>query len=270
MSTANNSSLIVDQLITYANWFFPGEIDFDRDLEVGIINGSDVQTTSIRRCISNSSLSDHGESPPQGSPKPAARRKNKPAPTPPNSTTPDKHDRKPDDKPPPTPDKPPRPLTSATLNRATYKTPKHEVVNAELPIKHENNIEKQDGNTEAEKKQQTNEINTVTDPSPLNCSENVNEMQDELRSVDAELERSNQEMQKLEKRSNASATLEKSTAEHTLCNKSITETENVEVPVHKLKPVPTEKPHPSTLERRRPVAAPRSITNVIHNTGKHF
>ncbi|XP_076671081.1 rho GTPase-activating protein 44 isoform X2 [Andrena cerasifolii] len=266
MSTANNSSLIVDQLITYANWFFPGEIDFDRDLEVGIINGSDVQTTSIRRCISNSSLSDHGESPPQGSPKPAARRKNKPAPTPPNSTTPDKHDRKPDDKPPPTPDKPPRPLTSATLNRATYKTPKHEVVNTELPIKHENNIEKQDGSTEAEKKQQINEINTVTDPSPLNCSENINEIPDELRSVDAELERSNQEIQKLEKKSNASAALERSSAEHTLCNKSITETENVEVPVHKLKPVPTEKPHPSTLERRRPVAAPRSITNVIHNT----
>jgi len=83
MSTANNSSLIVDQLITYADWFFPGEVDFD--LEIGIMNDTEHQTIGMRRCVSNSSLSDHGESPTQGSPKPAARRKNKPAPTPPSS-----------------------------------------------------------------------------------------------------------------------------------------------------------------------------------------
>ncbi|OXU23218.1 hypothetical protein TSAR_001023 [Trichomalopsis sarcophagae] len=142
MDTANNSSLIVDQLITYADWFFPGEIDFDRELELqqGIVNGSaesNISTTvDMRRCVSNSSLSDHGESPTQGSPKPATRRKNKPAPTPPSaSTTPDKvciqpvhhqhhYEKRPDDKPPPTPDKPPRPIVTAssTINRHTYKT----------------------------------------------------------------------------------------------------------------------------------------------------
>ncbi|XP_054015019.1 rho GTPase-activating protein 44-like isoform X1 [Hylaeus anthracinus] len=265
MSTANNSSLIVDQLITYANWFFPGEIDFDRDLEVGIINGLENQTAGMRRCISNSSLSDHGESPPQGSPKPAARRKNKPAPTPPNSTTPDKHDRKPDDKPPPTPDKPPRPLTSATLNRVTYKAQKHDV-NTELPVKHENNIEKQDGNTEIEIKQQNCEINIITDSPSISCSERINEVQDEVHHTDTELEKSNQEPQKHEQKLNTSVTVEKTTVENALCNKLITETENSEASVHRPKPIPTEKPHPSTLERRRPVAAPRSITNVLHNT----
>lgn len=129
MNATNNSSLIVDQLVTYADWFFPGDIDFDRDLDLGIMNGSE-QVVGMRRCMSNSSLSEPGESPPQGSPKPATRRKNKPAPTPP-SGTPDKHERKLDDKPPPAPDKPPRPLSTATLNRATYKAQRHEV-NAEL------------------------------------------------------------------------------------------------------------------------------------------
>lgn len=77
MSTANASSLIVEQLITYADWFFPGEVDFYGDLEIGIVNGGteNVQVTpSINRCISNTSLSDHGESLSQGSPKPATRR----------------------------------------------------------------------------------------------------------------------------------------------------------------------------------------------------
>ncbi|XP_076242658.1 rho GTPase-activating protein 44 isoform X2 [Calliopsis andreniformis] len=264
MSTANNSSLIVDQLITYANWFFPGEIDFDRDLDIDITNGSEVQTTSIRRCISNSSLSDHGESPPQGSPKPAARRKNKPAPTPPNSTTPDKHDRKPDDKPPPTPDKPPRPLTSATLNRMTHKTHKNEVINNELLTKHENNIEKQDGSTEIEIKKQINEANAVVDSS--NCSESSIETQNESLDISAESEKNNQDTQKHEKKSNTPIILEKNTTMHTPCNKSVIEAENLELSAHKLKLVHTDKPHPSTLERRKPVAAPRNIANIMHST----
>lgn len=142
MSTANNSSLIVDQLVTYADWFFPGEIEFDRDLDLGILNGTETSTghaVGMRRCVSNSSLSDHNDSPPQGSPKPATRRKNKPAPTPPN-VTPDKHDKhvveKHESKPPPAPDKPPRPLATATLNRATYKAQKHAEVTSEL-VHHE-------------------------------------------------------------------------------------------------------------------------------------
>ena len=161
MDTANNSSLIVEQLITYADWFFPGEIDFDRDLDIGNMNGSEVTPpVGMRRCVSNSSLSDHGESPTQGSPKPATRRKNKPAPTPPSGNTPDKqqtqqqhqiqlqqqqqyhhHDKRPDDKPPPAPDKPPRPLATSTLNRATYKAQKHEVT-AELiqPQAHDSSV----------------------------------------------------------------------------------------------------------------------------------
>ncbi|XP_076639360.1 rho GTPase-activating protein 44 isoform X2 [Colletes latitarsis] len=260
MSTANNSSLIVDQLITYANWFFPGEIDFDRDLEVGIINGLENQTAGMRRCISNSSLSDHGESPPQGSPKPAARRKNKPAPTPPNSTTPDKHDRKPDDKPPPTPDKPPRPLISATLNRATYKAQKHDV-NTELPIKQENNIEKQNEIAEVEIKQQNCEVNTVTDSPSFSCTERINETQDELHSMDTELEKSNQET-----KLSTPIGVEKNAIENTLGNKLITDTENLEASAHRSKPMLTEKPHPCTLERRRPVGAPRNIVDVLHNT----
>ncbi|XP_034187751.1 rho GTPase-activating protein 44 isoform X2 [Osmia lignaria lignaria] len=238
MSTANNSSLIVDQLITYADWFFPGEVDFDRDLELGIMNGSENQTTNMRRCISNSSLSDHGESPPQGSPKPAVRRKNKPAPTPPNNTTPDKHDKKPDDKPPPTPDKPPRPLTC--------KVQKPE------PLIIENNAEKQDGNPETETKQQNIEMNAMDSPL-LTCSEHINEIQNEIRSVDTETEKNNQETEKL------------STADSAPSNKSFVEVENLETSTHGIK-IPPEKPHPSTLERRRPVAAPRSINNIVHNT----
>ncbi|XP_076652751.1 rho GTPase-activating protein 44 isoform X2 [Halictus rubicundus] len=262
MSTANNSSLIVDQLITYANWFFPGEIDFDRDLDVGIINGIENQIAGMRRCVSNSSLSDHGESPPQGSPKPAARRKNKPAPTPPNSTTPDKHDKKPDDKPPPTPDKPPRPLTSATLNRTVHKAHKQDVINTELPVKQENSIEKQDSNSETEVKH-THDTIAVETPSSSG-PEHINEVIDELRTVHAEAEKRNQEMQKPERKLNTVPSMEKTTVENSSNNKS--ETENSETSVQRIKPVITEKPHPSTLERRRPIAAPRSITNVIHNT----
>ncbi|KOX67551.1 Rho GTPase-activating protein 17 [Melipona quadrifasciata] len=243
MSTANNSSLIVDQLITYADWFFPGEIDFDRDLEVGIINCSENQTTSMRRCVSNSSLSDHGESPPQGSPKPAARRKNKPAPTPPNSTTPDKHDKKSDDKPPPTPDKPPRPLTSGTLNRMK----KHETTNTESIVKHDSNTDKQDGSIETETKQHNTEVNALIDSSSIDCSDRVNEVQEDLHNTNTETEKRN-------------------TIENAVCNKSVIEIENSENSTHKLKVLPTERPLPSTLERRRPVAAPRSITNIIHNT----
>ncbi|XP_060816336.1 rho GTPase-activating protein 44-like isoform X3 [Bombus pascuorum] len=260
MSTANNSSLIVDQLITYADWFFPGEIDFDRDLEVGIINGSENQTTSMRRCISNSSLSDHGESPPQGSPKPAARRKNKPAPTPPSSTTPDKHDKKPDDKPPPTPDKPPRPLTSGTLNRIK----KHET-NTESITKHDTSTDKQDGSTETETKQHNTEVNAFIDSSLVNCSERVDEVQEDLHNANTETEKINQETQKAEKKLNAPIALERNAMENISCNKSLVELENSENSTQKLKVIPTERPPPATLERRRPVAAPRSITNIVHN-----
>ncbi|XP_068965342.1 rho GTPase-activating protein 44-like isoform X2 [Bombus flavifrons] len=261
MSTANNSSLIVDQLITYADWFFPGEIDFDRDLEVGIIIGSENQTTSMRRCISNSSLSDHGESPPQGSPKPAARRKNKPAPTPPSSTTPDKHDKKPDDKPPPTPDKPPRPLTSGTLNRIK----KHETTNTESITKHDTSTDKQDGSTETETKQHNTEANALIDSSLVNCSERVDEVQEDLHNANIETEKINQETQKAEKKLNAPIALERNTMENISCNKSLMELENSENSTQKLKVIPTERPPPTTLERRRPVAAPRSITNIVHN-----
>ncbi|CAK9803437.1 Rho GTPase-activating protein 17 [Anthophora quadrimaculata] len=262
MSTANNSSLIVDQLITYADWFFPGEIDFDRDLDVGIINGSENQNIGMRRCISNSSLSDHGESPPQGSPKPAARRKNKPAPTPPNSTTPDK---KSDDKPPPAPDKPPRPLTSATLNRITCKPQKHETVNTESIVKYENNTDKQDGNTETEVKQHYIEGNAIMDSLSGNSSECTTEIQEESHNINTEIERGNQETQKSEKKLNVPVTSERNIIENVSCNKFIVESDNSETSTQKLKVIPTEKLHCSTLERRRPVAAPRSITNIIHN-----
>ncbi|XP_014223103.1 rho GTPase-activating protein 44-like [Trichogramma pretiosum] len=134
MDAANNSSLIVEQMITYADWFFPGEVDFDRELDIsGMINGSEMSTptsSGLRRCVSQSSLSDHAESPTHGSPKPATRRKNKPAPTPPCGNTPDKqsvqHEKRPDDKPPPAPDKPPRPVNTSTLNRPSHKALKQE------------------------------------------------------------------------------------------------------------------------------------------------
>ncbi|XP_017878987.1 rho GTPase-activating protein 44-like isoform X2 [Ceratina calcarata] len=261
MSTANNSSLIVDQLITYADWFFPGEIDFDRDLDVGIVNGSENQNIeTIRRCISNSSLSDHGESPPQGSPKPAARRKNKPAPTPPNSTTPDKHDKRSDDKPPPTPDKPPRPLTS-TLNRKTHK--QHETLHTESIVKHENSAEKHDGNTEVETKQQNIEANAIAD-SPTVNQECIIEPQDVH--VDTEIEKNILEAQKHDKRITVPVPVERQTAEIGSSNKPATDTEMFDASVQRVKAVPAERPNPSTLERRRPIAAPRTISNIVHNT----
>jgi len=254
MSAANNSSLIVEQLITYADWFFPGEVDFDRDLDIGIMNDAENQSVGMRRCMSNSSLSDHGESPTQGSPKPAARRKNKPAPTPPSGSTPDRHEKR-EDKPPPTPDKPPRILTS-TLNRvSTYKVQKHEV-DTEL-IRHESNIEKHDKHLEMDTKL-TSELISM-----------------DLHSID-NLERSQETLQseasgETDVRANIISAKEKSN-DSTLDNtvKSIAENiiEHNEAVIQKSKPVSIEKP--STLERRRPVAAPRSITNITHSTGTNL
>ncbi|KAM0729612.1 Rho GTPase-activating protein 17 [Formica fusca] len=260
MSTANNSSLIVDQLITYADWFFPGEVDFD--LEIGIINDTESQSIGMRRCVSNCSLSDHGESPTQGSPKPAARRKNKPAPTPPGGNTPDRHEKR-DDKPPPTPDKPPRVLTS-TLNRSTYKAQKHEV-NTEL-IRHESNTEKHDKHAETDTKSQsisesipTESIHFVDNP------ERLQETGVSQNEVFHDVEKSTQELQRYDTKVNIPSAKEKPNGNSSdNVAKIITEIEHSEIIVQKPKPVPTEKP--STLERRRPVAAPRSITNIVHNT----
>lgn len=264
MSTANNSSLIVDQLITYADWFFPGEVDFD--LEIGIINDTESQSIGMRRCVSNCSLSDHGESPTQGSPKPAARRKNKPAPTPPGGNTPDRHEKR-DDKPPPTPDKPPRVLTS-TLNRSTYKAQKHEV-NTEL-VRHESNTEKHDKHAETDTKSQsisesipTESIHFVDNP------ERLQETGVSQNEVFHDVEKSTQELQRYDTKVNIPSAKEKPNGNSSdNVAKIITEIEHSEIIVQKPKPVPTEKP--STLERRRPVAAPRSITNIVHNTGEIF
>ncbi|XP_012538767.1 rho GTPase-activating protein 44 isoform X2 [Monomorium pharaonis] len=269
MSTANNSSLIVDQLVTYADWFFPGEVDFDRDLEIGIMNDTEHQTVGMRRCVSNSSLSDHGESPTQGSPKPAARRKNKPAPTPPSGNTPDRHDKPP----PPTPDKPPRALTS-TLNRSTYKSQKHEV-NIEL-IRHESNVEKHEKHekhSEIDAKSQSVSELIPTDVYPADNSERLRETvvhQSEVFNYN-ETDKSIQELHKFDAKVNVPGTKEKpngNSSDSTSVAKIITEMEHNETIVQRLKPVPTEKP--STLERKRPVAAPRSITNIAHNTAEEI
>lgn len=269
MSTANNSSLIVDQLVTYADWFFPGEVDFDRDLDIGIVNDTESQSVGMRRCVSNSSLSDHGESPTQGSPKPAARRKNKPAPTPPSGNTPDRHDRR-DDKPPPTPDKPPRALTS-TLNRSTYKAQKHEV-NTEL-IRHESNVERHDRHLEAgARSQSASELIDFHSIDNLERSQETGTHQSEVLNPMADGDGAVQESQKYDVRTNMTGAKEKPN-DSALDNTTKLITENVaehaehaeHAAVQKPKPVPTEKP--STLERRRPIAAPRSITNIVHNTG---
>lgn len=265
MSTANNSSLIVDQLVTYADWFFPGEVDFDRDLEIGIVNDMEHQTIGMRRCVSNSSLSDHGDSPTQGSPKPAARRKNKLAPTPPSGNTPDRHDR-----PPPTPDKPPRVLTS-TLNRLTYKSQKHEV-NTEL-IRHDSNVEKHEKHSEMDAKPQSVVELIPTDVYPADNPERLQETvvhQSEAFNYN-EADKSVQESQKCDAKVNVPSAKEKpngNSSDSTSVAKIITEMEHNETIVQRPKPVPTEKP--STLERRRPVAAPRSITNIVHNAGEIF
>lgn len=97
MNTANLHSIIVDSLVSYADWFFPGELElyvtFSKE---GLLNGHTrsssgdtqlitVNDSGMKRTQSNSSLSeDH--SPPHGSPKPIARnRKSKPAPVPPSN-----------------------------------------------------------------------------------------------------------------------------------------------------------------------------------------
>ncbi|XP_063981616.1 rho GTPase-activating protein 44-like isoform X1 [Diachasmimorpha longicaudata] len=273
MSTANNSSLIVDQLITYADWFFPGEIDFDRDLDVGIVNGNEPQVIGMRRCISNSSLSDHGESPPQGSPKPATRRKNKPAPTPPNAT-PDKTEKRMDDKPPPAPDKPPRPLTTATLNRHTYKAQKHEV-NTELTTHHhEPKPERTDKNEKIEKLEKTAEMEgksliCETTNHDTHPHENNEKIETPKLDNNVEIKRKNSDSSDT-KRKNSDSLAPigfeginmRSTSN--AAQFRISDPENNDM--HKSKPVPAEKPSPSTLERKRvPVAAPRTtLVNAAH------
>ncbi|KAK0081913.1 hypothetical protein PV325_011383 [Microctonus aethiopoides] len=260
MSTANNSSLIVEQLVTYADWFFPGDVDFDRDLEIGIVNGTESQMIGMRRCISNSSLSDLGDSPPQGSPKPATRRKNKPAPTPP-SGTPDKQERRIDDKPPPAPDKPPRPLVTSTLNRHTYKAQKHEV-NTELTTLHHNN--KPEKNFEIDSKPLGFDSVNVSDTS---SPENHRKITERRPSISDILKIDNETEQK---RKNSDPTVPigferiNSRNSDTVFIKIMDSDNNQEI--QKTKPIPAEKPSTTTLEQRRmPVAAPRNMTNVLHN-----
>lgn len=276
MSTANNSSLIVDQLVTYADWFFPGEIDFDRDLDyryrIGIQNGNDEQmVVGMRRCISNSSLSDHGESPPQGSPKPATRRKNKPAPTPP-SGTPDKNERRNEDKPPPAPDKPPRPLTTSTLNRHTYKSQKHEVnaelINPQSELRPEKPTDKSDREVKASAPEVTtkddipaNEENETNFETPIQASQEPQKVhvEPDKNSRDLETNMAPIGFEALDLRDNF-------TNSHIKNNSDVEQ--NTENTMIKPKPVPAEKP--STLERRRkPVAAPRNLVNSTQpNSGK--
>ncbi|XP_012268528.2 rho GTPase-activating protein 44-like isoform X2 [Athalia rosae] len=264
MSTANNSSLIVDQLVTYADWFFPGEIDFDRDLDVSFLNGSETQGIGMRRAVSNSSLSDHGGSPPQGSPKPATRRKNKPAPTPPSST-PDKHNKKFDDKLPATPDKPPRPVATATLNRLSYKSHKHDINTEPMSVQHDNKSEKMDKNLEADAKPLGFEIITKADL----VRADVQDRPPEHKSSPNDVTRSGNQTENMKSEDKVitpigfEALQQKDTDNSQI--RSTQETENAENNVAKPKPLPAEKPSPSTLERRRvPVAAPRSLTNIIH------
>ncbi|XP_011300723.1 rho GTPase-activating protein 44-like isoform X2 [Fopius arisanus] len=271
MSTANNSSLIVDQLITYADWFFPGEIDFDRDLDVGIVNGNEPPVIGMRRCISNSSLSDHGESPPQGSPKPATRRKNKPAPTPPYAT-PDKNEKRMDDKPPPAPDKPPRPLTTATLNRHTYKAQKHEV-NTELTTHHhEPKTEKMEKIEKIDKIEKSMELETKgfeTTANDNSSPDNNDKMETPKFDNNIEIKCKNSDSSEPKGKNSdptppigfegISMRINSSTNQF-----RISDPENGDV--QKSKPVPAEKPSPSTLERKRvPVAAPRTtLVSVGH------
>ncbi|XP_049764071.1 rho GTPase-activating protein 44-like isoform X1 [Schistocerca cancellata] len=159
MNSANIHSSVVDSLVTYADYFFPGELDFYQTFSrepTGGVNGgmslsvgsgavfqnsiqSSASTTAtgityghvrsssgesqnitlgdttggLKRAQSSSSLSDHS-SPPQGSPKPITRRKNKPAPIPPAAVS-REH-----------PEKPPRPTVApppvvSTLPRPAKK-----------------------------------------------------------------------------------------------------------------------------------------------------
>ncbi|XP_015588654.1 rho GTPase-activating protein 44 isoform X2 [Cephus cinctus] len=268
MSTANNSSLIVDQLITYADWFFPGEVDFDRDLDIGILNGSENQVLEMRRAVSNSSLSDHGESPPQGSPKPATRRKNKPAPTPPGGT-PDRHDvRRCDDKPPPAPDKPPRPLITTTLNRSTYKSSKQDIPPEPVLAHHDTRSDKPEKSLEIDVKPLGFEVISRTDVNFVECPERtVDSRSPAQETVKSDL-RTDRNVQEV--KHNVLLGFEalnlKTTTESSSPNRPTVELEQFEVPHSKPKPVPAEKPSPSTLERRRiPVAAPRNIGNLTQN-----
>ncbi|KAJ8683272.1 hypothetical protein QAD02_019064 [Eretmocerus hayati] len=302
MDTANNSSLIVEQMITYADWFFPEDVNFDQDLELGnMMNGSEnvAPSTGLRRCVSNSSLSDHGESPPQGSPKPATRRKNKPAPTPPSGNTPDKHQsqhliqeqitKRPEDKPPPAPDKPPRPLATATLNRATYKAQKHDQVTAELvqpiqqqqqPLEQSNNVNKQ------EKPQLSNNVKSLdADVKPSGFFENEIKPEPAKDTTNSGAPNAlqigdsysldkfdNQDKDSERDRMNVSLigfeSLNLKVAESTpdLMSKSVgdpTMTGATEKPDSPRSKMVVDKPAPSTLERRKlPVAAPRNISNT--------
>lgn len=267
MSTANNSSLIVEQLVTYADWFFPDDIDFDRDLELGILNDSEAQIVEMHRAVSSSSLSDHGGSPTHGSPKPATRRKNKPAPTPPSSTS-NKHEKRYDDKLPPMPDKPPRPLTTSTLNRVTYKSQKHDVNVEPVVVQHDSKFEKVDKTLEAEVKPLGFDAIAKTDVSSRDCVEKASESRSPphgTMKVDSKIEKGDQEA-----RSNFAIGFEAlglKMGSENVQGRSALESEHGEAISPKAKPVPAEKPSTSTLERRRlPVAAPRSITNVIHQS----
>ncbi|XP_067014084.2 rho GTPase-activating protein 44 [Anabrus simplex] len=162
MNAANTYSLIVDSLVSYADWFFPGDLDFYQTFAretTGMVNG---MTTSIgpvpqdipsvhpfssghvrsssgegqlihlgesgdmKRTQSNSSLSDHS-SPPHGSPKPATRRKNKPAPIPPASVASSKEQPQSFTSGTEKPDKPPRPAgpVVTTLPRPSKKHTDH-------------------------------------------------------------------------------------------------------------------------------------------------
>ncbi|XP_012271753.1 rho GTPase-activating protein 44 isoform X2 [Orussus abietinus] len=271
MSTANNSSLIVDQLITYADWFFPGEVDFDRDLDIGIVNGSENQLVGMRRAVSNSSLSDHGESPPQGSPKPATRRKNKPAPTPPGNT-PDKQERRCDDKPPPAPDKPPRPLTTIPLTRSAHKPARQDQETTMAPTKEhvaalrEIRSDTSEGVPEVDGKPLGFEI-VAEDSSASEVLERFSEvkMPQESPKSDSRVERHD-----LDRKNSPPIGFEglvpRSISENPQNKAILGDSQDSGDPGAKAKPVPAEKPSPSTLERRRvPVAAPRSVTNVIHH-----
>lgn len=246
----------MDQLVTYADWFFPGDIEFDRDLDLGILNGTETSTghaVGMRRCVSNSSLSDHNDSPPQGSPKPATRRKNKPAPTPPN-VTPDKHDKhvveKHENKPPPAPDKPPRPLATATLNRATYKAQKHAEVTSEL-VHHEKrgDSKKLMSKSSSESLERNDDKTTEKEPEPT-----TNSM---TKSVDA----IKKEPEEVEEEKEASTPI----GFEALRESVRTQLENIELQLSS-----EDGARPTGMNKPRPVAAPRNLANVANNPGEDF
>ncbi|GLH02895.1 Rho GTPase-activating protein 17 [Gryllus bimaculatus] len=162
MNAANTYSLIVDNLVSYAEWFFPGDVDFNENYRenmalvngmstsVGPILSSDsvassppsvsysghtrsssgegqlinIGDSTMKRTQSSSSLSDHS-SPPQGSPKPATRRKNKPAPVPPAVTTPTNREFPLENRPHEKPEKPPRPTVAPVITTLPRPSKKH-------------------------------------------------------------------------------------------------------------------------------------------------